>query len=140
MKEIIEHIYAQATEIGCCDKFKGSEDLAGIIDLFKSPQGLEFCINNHFPHISTLRLFKPYNVERHGIYIDAGDITLNNPGKVLLIGRTTAKINCNTTTRNEVVLMHGATAVINASKWSVTFVKVERGSYIRNIKDHAVVL
>lgn len=141
MEDIIKQIFAQATQIGCCDKFKGSEDLQGIIQLFKSPQGLEFCIKNHFPHISTLRQFKPYNVGRYGIYIDAGEITLSNPGLVLLIGNTTATLNCSSNkARNEVVLMHGAKAVINASEWSVTFIKVERGSYIKNIKDHAIVL
>ena len=141
MEDIIKQIFAQVTQIGCCDKFKGSEDLQGIIQLFKSPQGLEFCIKNHFPHISTLRQFKPYNVGRYGIYIDAGEITLSNPGLVLLIGNTTATLNCSSNkARNEVVLMHGAKAVINASEWSVTFIKVERGSYIKNIKDHAIVL
>ena len=141
MEDIIKQIFAQATQIGGCDKFKGSEDLQGIIQLFKSPQGLEFCIKNHFPHISTLRQFKPYNVGRYGIYIDAGEITLSNPGLVLLIGNTTATLNCSSNkARNEVVLMHGAKAVINASEWSVTFIKVERGSYIKNIKDHAIVL
>lgn len=141
MEDIIKQIFAQATQIGCCDKFKGSEDLQGIIQLFKSPQGLEFCIKNHFPRISTMRLFKPYKVERYGIYIDAGEITLSNPGLVLLIGNTTATLNCSSNkARNEVVLMHGAKAVINASEWSVTFIKVERGSYIKNIKDYAIVL
>ena len=141
MDNIIKQIFAQAKQLDCCDKFNGSEDLQGIIQLFKSPQGLEFCINNHFPHISTLRQFKPYNVGRYGIYIDAGEITLSNPGLVLLIGNTTATLNCSSNkARNEVVLMHGAKAVINASEWSVTFIKVERGSYIKNIKDHAIVL
>ena len=141
MDNIIKQIFAQAKQLDCCDKFKGTEDLQGIINLFKPPQGLEFCINNHFPHISTLRQFKPYNVGRYGIYIDAGEITLSNPGLVLLIGNTTATLNCSSNkARNEVVLMHGAKAVINASEWSVTFIKVERGSYIKNIKDHAIVL
>lgn len=141
MEDIIKQIFAQATQIGCCDKFKGSEDLQAIIQLFKSPQGLEFCIKNHFPRISTMRLFKPYKVERYGIYIDAGEITLSNPGVVLLIGNTSAKITCDTNkVRNEVVLMHGATAVIKALQWSVTFVKVERGSFIKIIKDNAIIL
>ena len=141
MEDIIKQIFAQATQIGGCDKFKGSEDLQAIIQLFKSPQGLEFCIKNHFPRISTMRLFKPYKVERYGIYIDAGEITLSNPGTVVLIGNTHAIINCSTSkARNEIVLMHGATALINASGWSVSFVKVERGSYIKNIKDNAIIL
>ena len=74
MDNIIKQIFAQAKQLDCCDKFKGTEDLQGIINLFKSPQGLEFCIKNHFPRISTLRLFRPYKVERYGIYIDAGEI------------------------------------------------------------------
>lgn len=141
METVIKQIYAQAKLLGCCPLFKGTEDLQGIIRLFTTTQGLEFCMQHHFPNIATLRLFKKHNVERYGIYIDAGAITLNDPTRVILIGRTSATINCSTLERHEVVLLHGARASINASKWSVVFVKAEQGcAYLKNTSKNALIL
>ena len=58
MESVIKNIYAQAKLLGCCPLFKGTEDLQGIIRLFTTTQGLEFCMTHHFPNIATLRLFK----------------------------------------------------------------------------------
>lgn len=141
METLIKQIYAQAKLLGCCEKFKGTEDLQGIIRLFTSPQGIEFCMKNHFPNISTLRLFKAYNVEKYGIYIDAGNTTLVNPRRAIVIGRTTLNLTCDTLERHELVLLRGARAVINASKWAVVFVRSEHGcSCIKNTTDNALIL
>lgn len=161
MQEIIRQIYAQwrivkeqarqecesrslpnlAEKYRKCNMFKGTEDLQGIIRLYTSTQGLEFCMRYHFPNLSTLRLFKAQNVERYGIYIDAGAITLENPTRAILIGRTSATVNCSTLERHEVVLLHGARACVNASKWSVVFVKAEQGcTFIKNPSENALIL
>lgn len=128
--------------LNACDLFTGNErTLDDIVRLFSSVQGLEFCIKNHFPNMATFRQFKKYKVERFGIYIDAGTITLNNPKKAILIGRTSATINCNVLARHEVYLLHGAKAVVNASKWAVVATTVEQGcNIIRNTSDNAIVL
>lgn len=161
MEEIIRQIYAQwriakeqarqecesrslpnlAEKYRKCNMFKGTEDLQGIIRLFTSPQGLEFCMKYHFPNLATLRLFKAQNVERYGIYIDAGAITLENPTRAILIGRTSATINCDTLERHEVVLLHKANAIINASKWAVVFLKAGQGcTFIKNVSETALIL
>lgn len=138
---IIKQIHEQAKQLGCCDLFTGSEDLRGIIRLFTSPQGIEFCMDNHFPNTSTFRLFKPFNVERYGIYIDAGNITLTNPERAILIGRTTATVNCDTNVRHEVIILHGAKALVNAERWAVVFAKVEQGCVcIKNTSDNALII
>lgn len=130
-----------AEKYRACDMFKGTEDLQGIIRLYTSTQGLEFCMRYHFPNLATLRLFKKYNVEKYGIYIDAGAITLENPTRAILIGRTSATINCDTLKKHEVVLLHGANAIVNASKWSVVFVKAEQGcTFIKNPSENALIL
>lgn len=124
-----------------CDMFKGTEDLQDLIRLFTSPQGMEFCMKNHFPNIATFRLFKPFDPDKHGIYIDAGEITLKNPKRVVLIGRTSATITCDTLERHEVFLLHGAKAIINASGWAVVSVSTSTGcQFIRNISGNAVIL
>ena len=125
-----------------CSMFKGTEDVQGIIRLFSTTQGIEFCMDYHFPNLATMRLFKPYlDPVRHGIYLDAGAATIDNPSKVILIGRTTATINCSSLDRHDVILMRGAKAVINASNWAVVFVNAEQGcTVIRSTTDNAMIL
>lgn len=139
--DIINQIYAQTQTIGQCGAMKGTEDFEAICELFKSNIGVEFCMKNHFPNMATLRLFKPYHPEQYGIYIDAGAITLTNPKQVVLVGRTMATINCDSLQRHDIVLFHGAQAVVNASGWAVCHTTVEQGCHIiRNTSDHAVIL
>lgn len=127
-----------------CDLFKGTErTVEELVEVFLSPAGLEFCMKYRFPHISALRLFKGYGVDkRFGIYIDAGVITLRNPGRAVLIGRTTATVNCDENSHlHRVVLMHGAKAVVNASQWAVAAVQAQQGcSVIKNVSDKAIIL
>lgn len=125
-----------------CKMFKGNESIEQLANLYKSTQGVEFCMRYHFPNLSTLRTFKRERPERFGIYIDAGNITLDEPkDKVLLIGRTTAVVNCSETRRYNIVCLHGGKAVVNASKWAVVRVEAENGTtVVRNISDNAVIL
>ena len=117
-----------------CNMFKGT-------DVFTSRQGLEFCIRYHFPNIATFRLFKGQGVEKYGIYIDAGVITLKNPARAILIGRTSATVNCDECKQHEIVLLHGARAVVNASKWAVASVTASVGcSFIKNTSENAIIL
>lgn len=142
MEKIIKQIYEQARQLGACELFTGKEQtLEDIVGLFKTPQGIEFCIEHHFPNMATFRLFKPYEVQRFGIYIDAGTITLTNPERVILIGRTTATVNCDTLAAHKVILLHGASAVINASRWAVVGTTVEPGCIvIKNVTEHAKIV
>lgn len=142
MEELIKQIHAQASLLKACPLFTGRErTLDDIVGLFFSAQGMEFCIKNHFPNLATFRQFKRYGVERFGIYIDAGTITLRNPARAILIGRTLATVNCDTLERHEVFVLHGAKAVVNASGWAVVSLTVEQGCpVIRNTSDNAVVI
>lgn len=125
-----------------CSMFKGNETVEELASLYKSNRGVEFCMRYHFPNIATVRTFKKDQPERFGIYIDAGNITIEEPkGRVLLIGRTTASVNCSETRNYNVICLHGGKAIINASKWSVVRVEAENGcTVVRNISDNAVIL
>lgn len=142
IEEVIRQVYSQARLLGSCHRFKGTEKtLEDIVALFCSPQGMEFCINNRFPNMATFRLFKPFEPEKQGVYIDSGVLTLRNPKRVVLVGRTSATITCDTLERHEVFLLHGAKAIINASGWSVVSVSGSKGrQVIRNISGNAVIL
>lgn len=125
-----------------CNMFKGTErSIEELAAVFTSRQGLEFCIRYHFPNIATFRLFKGQGVEKYGIYIDAGVITLNNPARAILIGRTSATVNCDECKQHEIMLLHGAKAVVNASKWAVASVTASFGcSVIKNTSENAIIL
>lgn len=124
-----------------CKMFKGTENVEELAELLTSPQGEEFCLTHRFPNLATFRLFKPFSPERWGVYIDAGEITLIEPENVVLVGKTRAVLDCRTLTRHKVMLMHGATAVVNAAGWAVVAIKATTGcQVIRNVKDYAVIL
>lgn len=130
-----------ANRLSLCEMFKGTESIDELMQLFRAPQGLEFCVTANFPDISTLRKFKRYNPERMGIYIDAGDITLTNPGKIVLIGNTKANIECNSCERHQITAIHGATASVLASGWAVVATTSGRGSHItKHASEYAVIL
>lgn len=125
-----------------CNMFKGNETLEELIKLYKSTRGIEFCLTYHFPSIESLRMFKQDNPERLGVYIDAGVVDIDNPtDTILLIGKTTGRITCTEVRRYQLAVLHGATAVINASGWAVVAPEVEKGSVvIKNVKDNAIIL
>lgn len=134
-------LFNMAEKYRACSMFKGTEDIEQIVKLFLSPQGIEFCQDNNFPDIQTLRQFKRYDVERFGVYIDAGRISLNNVRRVMLIGDTEATITCDNQRRYEVIMMHGAKAEITASGWAVVFITNKCGCEVTTTaKDRAKIL
>lgn len=144
MEKLIKQIYEQARAIGACDKFKGNErTLEDILALFTSRQGLEFCMNNKFPNINTMRKFKTHDerLKEHGIYIDAGAITLQNPRLAILIGRTSATVTFDELKRHEVYVLQGAKCTVGAWKWSVVRVQADEDSeVIKSAYNNAVIL
>lgn len=142
MKELIQNIYRQAKQLNACDLFTGKEEtLEDIVNLFKSRDGMMFCLKNNFPSTRTLRMFKQYDTSKYGIYIDAGNITLRNPHKVILIGHTVATVNCDgADCSHEIIAIRGAKAVINARDWAVVFTKGDASAtFIKNASNHAII-
>lgn len=125
-----------------CAIFNGNETLEQLAKAYKSTQGCEFCMRHHFPNLATLRLLKKERLERFGIFLDAGHITLDDPkGKVVLVGRTTAVINCNELRSYEIACLHQARAIVNAAGWSVVHIEAESGcNIVRNISENAVIV
>lgn len=144
IKDIIRQIYQQAEVIGQCGLFTGKErTLDDIVRLFTRPQGIEYCIKHHFPNLTTYRLFKPYDeqLQERGIYIDAGAITLKNPKRAILIGRTSATVTFDTLERHEVVVLQGAKCTVGAWKWAVVRVLQDRDSeVIKSAYNNAIIL
>lgn len=131
-----------AMKLASCNMFRGTETLEQLAELFLSPQGIEFCIASKFPTLPVFRQLKPFNVERFGVYIDAGDITLKNPHRVVLIGRTAAKIvYTENKPLHKLTLLRGASAAITASGWAVVGVTQEYGSkLIKHTTENGIIL
>ena len=113
-----------ADRISVCTMFKGTETLEEMISLMFSAQGAEFLTTYGFPDIETFRMFKKYHPERFGVYIDCGKINLSGVQRAFLVGNTQAEIKCDETALYRIILMHGASAEIEASGYSV--VKIEK--------------
>lgn len=111
--------YEMAYKLKECDMFKGTETLEELIELMFTSQGIEFLTTYNFPKLSIFRKFKKYHPERYGLYIDCGEIELSEVRKVFLVGDTSAKLCYNDTAASRVYLMHGASATITASGYSV---------------------
>ena len=127
-----------ADQLDNCKMFTGNESLEELADLMFQPQGREFMLANQFPSLHTFRKYKIYNPEELGVYIDCGNITLTNPGRCFIIGNTRAEIFINSTDSHNVVVMHGATANVYCSGYSVTKVEADRKSHVTtSAKDHA---
>lgn len=140
--EIVERMHKEALKYNLCEMFTGSEDLQQICDLLTSLQGSEFCRNNDFPSMAIFEEFKAkYDMKALGVYINEGNISLTNPHKIALIGKTTATLYFDTLTNHEVYLFKGASATITACKWAVVFVRPQDGCQVEKIqKDNARIM
>ena len=136
----IETIYRNASKLGVCPMFKGSESVDELIHLFTTPQGIEFCGKFNFPDISTLRSFRGVQASRLGLFIDT-IISRQNLSKVILVGNTVATLTYTDSSKgHQVILMHGAKAIIKASGYAVVFVTNNGGTVEAHISDNAKIL
>ena len=130
-----------ADRISVCTMFKGTESMEDAASLVFSAQGSEFMTRFGFPSLDMFRKFTKYNPERLGVWIDKGKISLSGEKRILVVGNTIARIKCDETALYRIILMHGASAEIEASGYSV--VKIEKdgiSGYEINISDFAKVM
>lgn len=138
----VEEIYRQACRLGVCPKMTGKESAEELIQLFFSPQGVEFCQKNNFPTMDMLRSFRSEQARAKGAYVDAGEVRICNVERVALIGDTEAELTyTDPTKRHVVILMHGAKAHIKASGYAVVFVYNGDGcEVVKTQEDYARIL
>lgn len=115
----LDSIKDGAKDIGSCDKIRTVRGYKSLTELFYSPQGREFCQAHNYPSIEQFREIKqevfPYNV-----FVDSGDISLKDVHRIALVGDTHAKIEAEGVDDVFlIILMHGATARIKATKYAV---------------------
>lgn len=117
----LKELRKQARSMHSCALFGGYESERELAELMFSPQGVEFCTENSFPPVEAFGDLMP-NAADYGIYVNAGDMELNDARRVYLIGDTHARLGYSDPgKRHEVIALHGATASICADGYSVVF-------------------
>ena len=130
-----------AEALKVCDVFKGTESVDDMIELIFSARGIEYMTKFGFPDVKTFRKFKKYDVSKHGVFIDAGEITLQDAKRCFLIGNTSATLNYAQAQGNRVYLMCGARAVINAHGYSVVKIEKDDASQVTvHVSENAKIL
>lgn len=139
MKTVSE-IMKSASLFGACSKADGVSDWKSLVWLFFTPQGREFCEANNFP---SLKMFREMSseVEKYGVYVDAGSIDVRNDEKVAVIGDTEAEMVFTDNTKvHKVILMHGGKARITASNYAVILLVNIENCEVEINKDETVVI
>lgn len=118
---MIKRLIRQAKALGACKLLDSANTLHQVVALFLSPQGREFCLKHDFPTIEAWRAADAkYDLAELGIYVDAGMITLDNPGEIAIIGDTYASVLCYGADKAQrITAMHGARAAIDARHYAV---------------------
>lgn len=116
---IAKKIHKQAKRFKACKILKGNETFDEQIALMFTPKGWEFCEANNFPSID---IFRSVFLDDYNIFVDKGDITIEQGGKVALIGSTRATMRFSGIGEYHVYLMHGASAKITADNYAVVIV------------------
>ena len=135
----VDAIRAMALQTGACKKINRVQDFPELIKLMFTPQGIEFCQDHNFPSVEVFRKNRD-SLERLGVYVDAGDITLKGKEYVCLVGDTKATIEASRPQfTHTIILMHGARAKINAKDYAVLNIVNISGEYSVN-KDGTVIV
>lgn len=136
----INDIHRQIKALKACQKINGKEKISDLMQLFTTPQGVEFYQKTGFP---TIEMWKEYRAEaqKYGIYVDAGDIELHGSQTVALIGNTHARLLFDdmASVGHTVIVAGGAMADITARNYAVVFTKNIGGVVEKHTEDNAII-
>lgn len=116
---IAKEIHKQAKGYKACEFLNGNETFDELVAMLFTPKGWEFCEANNFP---SLDLFRKVKLDDYSVFVDKGDIVIEQSEKVALVGATIATIEFNGIGEYHVYLMHGASAKITANNYAVVIV------------------
>lgn len=123
MYAITEHLIDRARSLGACDRLRAGMTDAELAELLFSPQGREFCAEHDFPKSSIFMGESRSRLMDMGVYVDAGAVSIDGRHDVCLIGHTRARIKADgTESLYHVILLGGASAVVDASGYAVVSV------------------
>lgn len=136
----VKEIMQSASLLGACGRSNDVNDWKSLAWLFFTPQGREFCEENHFPSLEMFQRMKE-DVSEYGVLVDAGRVSRRNDANVGLIGDTSAElVYDDNTVVHKVILMHGAKAKIKASNYAVILLVNIGNCEVEIEKDKTVVI
>ena len=136
----IKKIQDAALQLGACNKIDKVSGIPSLCRLLFSPQGTEFCEKHNFPDLATFQEIK-VEVKAQGVFVDCGNISLRSRQNICLVGSTHASIKMSGVKyTHTVILMHGASAVIEASNYAVVNVVNISGGEVEIKKDNTVIV
>ena len=124
--KLIDELLQGAKAQGACEKAEGIESLDQLLDLYLSPQGLEFCINHHYPTREQWKAIKEQWGEtelcKRNVFIDDPHLILDvNPGTAIFVGeKTHAYITATGSDQTQrIISLHGAKANVSGRDFAV---------------------
>lgn len=120
--DIMTKVARTAKALGACAKTDYAQNIESMAELFFSPQGREFCLRLGYPGIELWREIKAHtpDLEKFGIYVDAGNIAVKANEFLALIGNTYASVEVSgCDVLHHIIAMHKAFAVVTATDHAV---------------------
>lgn len=119
MKPSVHNIVQTVQELEHCNKLKEINSWSKLFKALFTHRGTQFCLKYKFPTLELLRL-AGNDLSRHGVFTDAGKLTLHNCRRVILAGNTEAVIYIsNNDSPTEIMVMHGAKAIVYTMAYPV---------------------
>ena len=116
-------VMKEAIALGACSRSGKASDWSTLAWMLFTPQGREFCEEKQFPSLRMWREIKESIIGKHPINIDAGEIKVNNPKNIAVIGDTVANLTYSgTDTVYKLIVMHGGKARVRAVNYAVVLV------------------
>lgn len=104
-----------------CHKLKQANSWAKLVKLLLSPRGEDFFRRNRFPTLDHFRSMGCI-LSKYDVFLDAGNIVINNCRRAILVGNTEAEIHVsNNNYPTKIMLIHGAKATIYVSDYPAVF-------------------
>lgn len=151
VKELSMMMKAEAVKNGLCQKWTEEwsdfETVGTLLD--KYVRGIDFCIRTGFPTAQQLIEYGGDELEKHRIYAQ-GDVTLYNPGNIIVIGDCNAEITIEND-MSEIWVRDGAKVAITVKSGGSAYVRMTEDStanvmcsffsdaYVYRYSDNAVV-
>lgn len=114
-----KEIKEMALRCGACELIEKADSIADLIGLMATPQGREFCKKHSFPTLDMLRERRG-EITSLGVYVDAGDIEIDDMDNVVIAGDTCAILRYKQSDKPyHAIVMHGAKAKVIAYGYSI---------------------
>lgn len=125
MSTTLDKIKRTAASIGACKRIKDPASWEELIQLFFSAQGREFCKLHDFPGVVLWdEIKRDCNLEKYGIFVDAGEVARTGIVDIALIGNTRGVLSFETPSSiHRIILMHGASADITVRNHAVVLIE-----------------